>query len=164
MNILTSKLFLLLVIFIFGVLVVLYFTGRKSVRSEILINASPEKVWDILMDTQKYPQWNPVFELVEGKIEEKSKVVYKFTQDDENSYNVSTKVIQIQPLQLLNQGGGVPLVLTFNHQYKIEPIGEKTKVIIFEKYGGIGVNFWNPEKVEAAYQRLNEALKKRAEK
>jgi len=38
--------------------------------------------------------------------------------------------------------------------------GNKVK---YEDYAGIAVNFWNPKPVQAAYQRLNEAIKKRAE-
>jgi len=144
-------------------LVTLYYLGKKSVHHEILISASPEKVWSILIDTQKYDKWNPVMKLLEGEVKEGNKVKYQFTQDADNVSEIPSKVKKVIPNELLNQGGGMPILLTFDHRYKLEPAGDWTKLIIHEDYRGIGVNFWNPAPVEAAYGRLNEAIKKRAE-
>ena len=159
---LNSKLLiiLLLVIVIF---VILYFLGRKSVHHEIVINASPELVWSVLIDTDSYDSWNPVMKLLEGEVKEGQKVKYRFTQSTENSYDIATNVKKVIPNELLYQGGGMPLMLTFNHKYILEASGNNTKLTIHEDYKGIGVNFWNPSPVQAAYERLNEAIKKRAE-
>ena len=144
-------------------LVILVLTGRKSVHHEIVIQASPATVWQVLVDTDQYHQWNPTMELLEGKIKEGNKVKYRFTQDETNSSEINAQVIVVDPPNLLNQKGGIPLILTFNHRYTLEQMDENTKVIIHENYRGIGVNFWNPAPVEAAYGRLNEALKIRVE-
>ncbi len=39
-----------------------------KVATEILIEATPEKIWNILMDFEKYPDWNRYFKAVRGKI------------------------------------------------------------------------------------------------
>ena len=39
---------------------------RKTFRVETTIPAPPEAVWQVLMDTESYPQWNPVFIEVAG--------------------------------------------------------------------------------------------------
>lgn len=148
---------------IIAVFVLLVFTGKKSAHSELIINAPAEKVWTVLTDFGKYPEWNPTMKLVKGEVKEGNKVVYQFTQDADNVSEISAKVQKLIPNKLLNQKGGIPLILTFNHRYVLEPQGEKTKMIIHEDYGGIGVNFWNPKEVEKAYERLNQALKKRVE-
>ena len=31
----------------------------KQIKTSIHINATKEKVWEILMDFEKYPEWNP---------------------------------------------------------------------------------------------------------
>lgn len=116
-----------------------------------------------MTNTEAYPEWNPTMQLVKGKVEEDSKVTYKFTQDDNNSYEIPVTVKQINPNVLLNQTGGYPFILSYNHKYVLEALGNTTKVTIHEDYRGVGVNFWNPKPVEIAYGRLNEALKKRAE-
>lgn len=40
--------------------------SAKQIRTEIVIHASPEKVWRILTDFEKYPQWNPFIKSIEG--------------------------------------------------------------------------------------------------
>lgn len=166
MGILNSKLMiglvLALAIFILA-LVILYFTGRKSVHHETVINASPEKIWAVLIDTDSYGSWNPTMKLLEGEVKEGSKVKYQFTQDAENVSEIPANVKKIIPNKLLNQGGGLPIVLTFDHKYILEPSGNGTKLTIHEDYTGIWVNFWNPAPVQTAYEKLGEALKKKAE-
>ena len=159
---LNSKLLIILLVII-AVLVILYFLGRKSVHHEITIYASPEKVWQVLIETDSYDRWNPVMRLLNGEIKEGNRVKYQFTQSADNSYDIATNVKKVIPNKLLNQGGGMPLILTFNHKYLLEPSGNATKLTIHEDYNGIGVHFWNPSPVQAAYERLNEAIKKRAE-
>jgi len=46
----------------------------KELRTEIEIQASPEKVWQILMDFDKWPEWNPFIHTVVGKPETGEKV------------------------------------------------------------------------------------------
>jgi hypothetical protein len=38
----------------------------KEIRTEIEINASPEKTWEILIDFNSYPQWNPFIRQIDG--------------------------------------------------------------------------------------------------
>ncbi|MEM1121661.1 MAG: SRPBCC domain-containing protein [Bacteroidota bacterium] len=145
------------------VLAILYFFGKKSVHHEILINASPEAVWSVLTDTPEYDNWNPTMKLLERKIKKGNKVKYQFTQSADKSYAIETYVKEVIPNKLLNQGGGLTGIISFDHRYLLEAINNKTKVTIHEDYGGIYVNFWNPSPVAKAYQQLNQALKVRVE-
>ena len=38
-------------------------------RTEIQIQAAPEKIWQILTDLAKYPEWNPFITHAIGKVE-----------------------------------------------------------------------------------------------
>ncbi|WP_435625313.1 SRPBCC domain-containing protein [Flagellimonas sp.] len=145
------------------ILVILMITRRKSVHHEIIINNSSKEVWNVLISMDKYPEWNPVMELLHGEVEEGNKVTYKFTQSSDSSYEIQAMVKEIVTGQLLNQSGGTPLILTYDHKYILEQVEEGTRVTIHEDYGGIGVNFWSPKPVEEAYARLNEAIKTRVE-
>ncbi|APD07736.1 hypothetical protein UJ101_02236 [Flavobacteriaceae bacterium UJ101] len=145
-------------------LMVFVLMGKKSVHHEIIIDATSDQVWEVLINMEKYPEWNPVMQLLEGEVKEGNKVKYQFTQDENNISEIRAIVKQVIPNKLLNQKGGVPLVLTFNHKYILEPNEGQTKLMIHEDYRGIGVNFWNPKPVEQAYKRLNKALKLRTEK
>ena len=150
-------------VLILSALIILSLTGSKSVHHEIMIDASPEKVWSVLTDTDNYDSWNPVMKLLEGTVQEGNKVLYQFTQDAENISEIPSKVKSVKANRLLNQGGGMPFVITFDHRYILEENGEQTKLIIHEDYKGLYVHFWNPAPVQEAYQRLNEAIKERVE-
>ena len=39
----------------------------RELRTEITINTPPETVWKILMDFEKYPEWNPFVISIKGK-------------------------------------------------------------------------------------------------
>lgn len=162
MNMLTSK-WVLIIAAIFVIAIILIFTGNKSVHHEISIKASPEKVWSVLMDTEKHDEWNPVMKLVKGEVSEGNNVTYQFTQDKDNISEIPITVFKIIPNHLLNQKGGIPMILTYNHKYILEPDGENTILKIQEDYKGIWVNFWNPNAVQLAYARLNNAIKRRSE-
>ncbi len=159
---LNSKLLIVLGV-IALILLLLYLLGRKSVHHEIQIDASPEKVWTVLLDTDSYAEWNPVMKVLEGEIKEGNRIRYEFTQDAENISEIPSIVKGIVPNQLLHQGGGLPLVITFDHRYIIEAEGGGTNLIIHEDYRGIWVNFWNPAPVQVAYERLCEGIKNRVE-
>jgi len=47
----------------------------NQIITEQFIEASPDKVWDILMNTQAYGEWNPFIIKVEGEIKPKGKLV-----------------------------------------------------------------------------------------
>lgn len=42
----------------------------KHIKTTIEIKASPEKVWSILTDYKKYPEWNPFINSIAGEVKE----------------------------------------------------------------------------------------------
>lgn len=47
----------------------------KEIKTEILIHATPAKVWTILTNFEDYPNWNPFIKSIQGAV----KVGHKFT-------------------------------------------------------------------------------------
>lgn len=41
----------------------------KLLKTEIKINATPERVWSILTDLEKYAEWNPFIKNAKGKVQ-----------------------------------------------------------------------------------------------
>lgn len=163
MEILSSKWFIGLAIIII-ILIVLVFTGRKSVQAEVLINGSAEEVWQVLTDLSKVKEWNKVLIPVDGQLEVGNQVTYEFYQDEGGKAALMDAVVQrIETDKLINQKGGMTGILTFNHHYLINESGATTTVKITEEYRGIMVNFWNPQPVEKAYKRLLISLKEKVE-
>ena len=52
-------------------------------------------------------------------------------------------------------------MLTFNHQYILQPEDGGTRIIQHEEYRGLGVWFWDESWVTPAYASINEALGER---
>ena len=67
--------------------------------------------------------------------------------------SVTPTVRHLEEYAVLNQTGGIPGVLTFDHTWTLEAVEGGTRVVQYEEYRGIGVLFWNPGWVEAAYRR-----------
>ena len=146
-----------------GLACFLLLIGKKSVHSTIPIDATPDEVWEVIINTSQYSEWNSVMDLLEGNIEEGNLVKYRFTQEEGKSYDIPSKVKKITPSSLLNQGGGKLGIITFDHKYILEEKKGETVLTIHEDYHGVFVPFWNPEPVQKAYDRLNKDIKSRVE-
>ena len=163
MEFLSSKWFIGVFIVLI-LLVVLVFTGKKSVHTEVSIERSKEDVWKILTDFTTVKEWNKVLVPIDGTLELGNKVKYEFFQDEDGKPVVMEATVkQIEVGNLINQKGGTTGILTFNHQYILSESGNSTTVQIKEEYRGVMVNFWNPQPVEKAYYRLLLSLKQKAE-
>ena len=141
-----------------------FLLGHKSVQTEVVIEASPEAVWQVLTDVEQYKEWNPVFEYKEGQLKQGNKVVYKVTEAENKTAVMSAKVIKLVPNKVLNQTGGLPGVITFDHTYTLTKVEQGTKVTIHEKYRGIYVNFWSEKLIAKQYKILAQVLKIRVNK
>jgi len=137
--------------------------GCKTVQTEIMIQARPETVWKALADASEFEQWNPVHVKVEGQFEEGTKVKIHLKDNKGKVSIFSATVRRVVPGKQLNQGGGLPGFLTFNHTFRLDPANGGTRLLHSEEFRGIAVPFVNLDWVESAYMTVNEALKKRAE-
>jgi len=154
----------LLVLIPISVLVILFVLGKKSVQAEVKIEATPDQVWTTLTDVARVKEWNTVLIPKEGSLQIGNTIKYAFYQEEGGKpAEMNAKVRQLTPNALINQAGGMPGILTFDHKYILTQEEEYTLVRIQEEYRGIMVNFWNPEPVERAYERLLGLLKKRIE-
>ncbi len=135
--------------------------GCETMHTEITIPAEPEKVWSVLTDAASYSEWNPVFIQVNGEFREGATLQNQVKDGKGNITMMESTVRKIEKPKLLNQYGGIPGVLTFDHTYTLEPVEGGTRVIQHEEDRGIGLLFWDASWVEPAYQKVNEALRER---
>ena len=134
---------------------------RKTFRVEITIPAPPEAVWEVLIDTAAYPEWNPVFIEVDGAYVQGHKVLNKVRDPSGAVLEMTATVDTLVPSAELRQSGGLPGVLTFDHRWLLEPVEGGTRVIQHEVDRGLGLWFWNSEWIEPSYAQTNEALAER---
>lgn len=138
------------------------FTSR-TFHVESIIPAPPEKVWAVLTDNQAYPEWNPVFVEVQGAYAEGAKVLNRVRDPDGKFMEMTATVKALTKTRELRQTGGLPGVITFDHQWLLEPVEGGTKVIQHEIDRGFYLWFWNSDWIEPGYRSVNEALAARVQ-
>lgn len=141
------------------VLVALAVLGKKTVHTEIIIEESPQIIWNVLIDEDNYAKWNNLLFPITGNIKLNNTLTYNLVQPDENPIEIKMRVKQLIPSKLLNQKGGVFGIFTYDHYYILEQMGKNTKVAIHEDFRGIAVHFIDLDWIQQAYSDLNQSLR-----
>jgi len=134
--------------------------SNKTYRVERVINAPPEAIWSVLMDTAAYGDWNPVFVKVVGTYREGAEVQNTFQDPSGALFDVTNAVITVSPNRELRQKGGVPGIITFDHQWLLEPTENGTRVIQHEVDRGIYIWFWDDSWIVPKYNEVLAALER----
>src|SRR4051812_39738851 len=75
-------------------LLALNFTASaKEIKTEILINASPEKVWAIFSDFKNYPNWNPFIKSLSGEVTVGNKIAVTIEPYNSKAMSFKPKVL-----------------------------------------------------------------------
>ncbi len=141
---------------------------QKNIHTEIEINASAERVWEILSDFESFASWNPFVTYVKGEAKEGATLKINVQPPDAKPMTFTPIVLKAEPNKELRWVGTMPMNLfRGEHFYIIEPINEDKVLFIHgEIFSGWLVRLiWLTQgrKIAAGYTLMNEALKKRAE-
>ena len=141
----------------------------RVVETEILINAPPQKVWKVLTDFSRYPEWNPVMTKIEGNAKPGEKITVKMYMG-KMSMTFKPRIIACLPNRELRWFGkiGAPFLFSGDHIFMLGPVGKKTRLIHKEQFRGILVPLlmmpYFVKKTRKAFMDMNESLRKRVEK
>ncbi|MEM1412418.1 MAG: SRPBCC domain-containing protein [Pseudomonadota bacterium] len=148
-----------------AVLAVLFIAGlmiKKSVRAEVVIRATPEEVWAVITDPSAYGSWNPIFVSYDGTFDEGNTLTLALKMGDTPT-PVQVTVRDLVANEWLHQGGGYPVILTYDHNWYLEAVPDGTRVTQYEYYTGLYVLFWDPAPAQRLYEAGNRSLKARLE-
>lgn len=141
---------------------------QKEINYEIEIQASPEKVWQVLTDLDKYAEWNPLLHNAAGKTQVGEKVDVAFRTASKKG-SLRCTVIEARPNQKLCWEYHVvlPGLLKGKHIFTIEPIGEEqVRFIDREIFNGLFVPLIAKDidtNSKTAMETMDKALKARVE-
>lgn len=131
--------------------------------AETEINASPEKIWAILTDASKYPEWDVQMNKLEGTIGLNEQIT-AHTKLSDRAFPV--KVTEFVPNQQMTWVGGMPLGLfTGVRVFRLEPKGKATVFKLREDYSGLLLGIFGrtlPD-LNKVFAEFAANLKKRAE-
>lgn len=139
----------------------------KKIETQIIINATPQKVWEILTDFNNYPHWNPFIKSIEGSLDTGS--ILKVTIEPEEGKGMTFKPVVESSVKnkelswlgkLLFKG-----IFDGKHQFELIDNGNGTTTFIqSEEFSGILVSFINLDKTAEGFNKMNQKLKERTEK
>lgn len=137
--------------------------------TEIEINADAQKVWDILTDTAKFPEWNPFIREILGELREGEQIMAVIQPVNGKAMTFHPKVLEVVPRQKVRWLGAFLFKGLFDgeHIWELEELGEgKTKMVQAENFTGILVPLFKKElenKTKPGFVAMNEKLKELAE-
>lgn len=141
----------------------------KSIHTEIEINASPEKVWSILMDFEKYPEWNPFVKSISGEAKVGGNLKVVLQQPDSKPMTFKPTCLSADVNTEFRWQGHLLVKGLFDgeHIFKLrEREGGRTKLVQCENFKGLLLPlFWKQlnSKTILGFEQMNTALKNRAE-
>lgn len=141
----------------------------KVVHTEIEINAGTERVWNVLIDFEKYDQWNPFINKIVGRAVVGTKIeIHIETRGDKNRKYEPT-VTKVEPSRELRWLGRslIPGFLKGEHIFTIEQLQSKqVRFIHREVFDGFLTSLFGKSldsDVKKGFEEMNKALKVRVE-
>jgi hypothetical protein len=141
----------------------------KQLRSQIDIDATPERVWQVLSDFSSYPQWNPFIVRAEGEATPRSRLVMRMQPVGARGVTLRPTVVEATPGHRLRWLGrfGIPGILDAEHSFTITPRdGGGVRLAQDENFTGMLVPLLArslDRHTRPAFEAMNSALKQRAE-
>jgi hypothetical protein len=141
---------------------------NKSITTEIIINASKEKVWQILTDFPNYSTWNPFIVNIKGDLTTSNRLAITLVSGTKR-YVFKPKVLSIVPNQYFDWVGKLFIRGLFDghHYFEIDELSaSQVKLIQGEHFSGILSNYILKKignETRNNFVKMNGALKARAE-
>ncbi len=142
----------------------------KELHSEIEIQASSERVWQVLTDFSKFAQWNPFIRRVSGEIKTGARLDVYLQPTGASGMRFRPTVIKAEQNRELRWLGRllIPGLFDGEHLFRIEPLGQnRVRFIQNEIFRGLLVPMLArslDRDTLRGFEEMNRALKATAEK
>lgn len=140
-----------------------------QLRTEIAIQATPERIWEVLTDFAAYPTWNPFIPRITGPLTDGSRLDVQLQPPGGRGMRFRPTVLAASRGRELRWLGhlGVPGLFDGEHAFRIEPLGaDQVRFIQEESFSGplAPLMFRFIERsTRQGFEAMNRALKVRAE-
>ncbi len=142
-----------------------YNTMTAEIKTEIAINASPAKVWEVLTDFENYPSWNPFIRSVTGPVKVGNKITARIEPPEASGMTFKPTVLVFEPNQELRWLGKLLFTGLFDGEHKFELINAgngTSRFIQSEKFRGILVPLFKKQlndNTKRGFEAMNKKLK-----
>jgi hypothetical protein len=142
----------------------------KEIKTEILINSDPEIVWNILMDFDRYPEWNPFIKFISGQPIKGSKIEAKLEPPDSKGMKINPVILEVDNKKKFRWLGHLFVPGLFDGEHIFELIDNKngsTTFIQREIFKGILIPLLKKlldDNTRRGFELMNQQLKIESEK
>jgi hypothetical protein len=143
---------------------------QKELRTEILINATPEKVWSVLTDFENYKNWNPFIKSIKGKVEAGKIIEARIEPPDGQAMTFKPKILVFEKNKELRWLGHFIFKGLFDGEHIFELIDNGNQTTTFiqrEIFNGILVSLFKKmldTNTVNGFNLMNQKLKEESEK
>ncbi len=141
----------------------------KEIHTEIDIQATSERVWEILTDFKNFQQWNPFIYKIDGTPSVGAKIKLHLRTPKGKSRTYQPRITKVKPFKEIRWLGKSPIPGIFDGEriFILEPIGaNQIRFVHREIFTGLLVDLVGnrlDKDMYSSFNSMNEALKKRAE-
>ncbi len=141
----------------------------KALRTEIEIQASSQRVWQILTDFANFPKWNPFIRQASGEPRKGMRLEMFLQPSGAKGMTFRPEVLKAEPNRELRWLGHliVPGLFDGEHIFTIESLGtNRVRFVQSEIFTGLLVPLfmlWLHKETLRGFEEMNHALKIQAE-
>ena len=141
----------------------------KEIKTEIIIDSKPEKVWEVLTDFENYPTWNPFIQNISGEQKVGSKLDVSIHPLEGNGMTFKPTLLKFEENREFRQVGKLLVKGIFDGEHYFvlsQEVENKTKFTHGEKFRGILVYCSGKtlDKIKGGFELMNGSLKVECEK
>lgn len=143
---------------------------KKEIRTEITIEATPNRVWEVLTRFENYPNWNPFIKSLQGEVKVGKKIIVRLEPPGAKGMTFKPKVLAFEPNNQFKWIGRLIFHGLFDGEHRFELIDNgngTTTFIQAEKFSGILVRMLSKMldgSTTNGFNAMNQKLKEEAEK
>ena len=141
----------------------------KEIRTEIEIQASDKRVWQLLTDFASFPQWNPFIRQAKGEVKVGARLLIHLQPSGASGMTFKPIVLKVKPNRELRWLGRLlmPGLFDGEHIFTIETLeANRVRFTQREVFTGLLVPLFarslNAD-TRRGFEEMNQALKSRAE-
>jgi len=141
----------------------------KNIQTEILILADNAKVWDVLLNFESYPTWNPFITSISGERKLGNRLTVSINPPGGKGMTFKPNILTLEANKEFRWKGklGINGIFDGEHYFILESVDKDiTKFIHGEKFSGLLVPLVGKmlDKTQKGFQLMNESIKKECER
>jgi len=142
---------------------------KKEINTQIRINASPEKVWQVLTDFENHGKWNPFVRSIAGDVKQGNRIKVVLGPQGSKPMTFKPIVLAFDQNREFRWLGHLMFPGIFDGEHIFQLLANEdgsTTFIHSEKFKGILVGLMAQKldtEIRAGFEDMNRALKKKVE-